>query len=230
MVYYRRRSGSANYRSNRRYASRGKFSRGNWTTKNNKAAANQSQTQFVQATTVTSEVVEVAIGSSSTTKVIDLSQALLTNQMAKSFSYVYDQYRVRKISVKITPLGSSIDQYYYTVGTAIDRNGFKPSVTLSDVRTYSSYKQSVYASASSNTVKPHYITIQNDTLFNKSAYYSTKTKPQMPVVAMAVGYSGTSTAVLSTSFTIELKFDICYRGIRFDSTEPAYSVNPAIPE
>ena len=231
MVYYRRKSGSSNYRSNKRYASRGKFSRGSWTTRNNRAAANQSQTQFVQATTVTNQVITISSGATSNTVVMDPSEALLTNQLAQSFSHVYDQYRVRKISIKITPLGSSTEYYYYTVGTAIDRNGFKPSVTLSDIRTYSSYKQSVYAAASSNAIKPHYVTIQNDTLFNKSAYYSTKLKPQMPVVALAVGYSvNAPVAGIATSFTIELKFDICYRGIRYDSTTPEYKADPVIPE
>lgn len=153
---------------------------------------------------------------------MEVGNVLRTAPMHMAMSNVYDQCRVRKVTLKITPASSNAaDSTYTTLFTAFDRNGFPEGVTAQTLQTYSSYKQTAYSANTTNKAPVHYVSWENNSLFEKSRYFSTKTKPQTGYIVVGSGLpvapgAGNSVKLM---YNICWTFDITYRGLRADSSE-----------
>lgn len=223
MPFFRKSYGFRSaYKPYRKYSGRRSFSKfsGGWAKRNNRAAANQTQQTNMQVSVVQSQTHTVPIDEDDATTTLNLASVLTLSTMHVALSNVYDQYRIRKITVKITPTGINPvpSNIYYTLSSAVDRNQFGPNTTTERLMTYSSFKQTPYASSVSNRAPTHYITITQDTLFNKSAYYSTKGVAVTPHIALSTRLPSTTPNQTEFKYSIYFQFDITYRGVRLDDS------------
>lgn len=224
-------------RSFRKYGGyrRGKFSssrrgsrygrKGSWMNRNNSAAKQMAGFQNTQITLVKGQ--EITFGaaagtlSSGTVKLVVGSQ-LVVAPMHIAMSNVYDQFRVRKVVLKITPTTAPsgiVDSTanYYNLFTVLDKSGFASAASLDQLQTYQSYKQTAYSSVPSNKAPAHYVTYYNSSLFEKSRWYDTKKTPVESQIAVGV-FGGEALQTKVTSFQLEWTFDITYRGLRSDTS------------
>lgn len=181
-------------------------------------------TQITHMSTITHNIVGPA---HSKIDLIDVGGTLRTAAMHVAMSNVYDQFRIRKVTLKFTPANSTVpDSAYTTFFTVFDRNGFAAGVGASALQTYSSYKQTAYSGTASNKAPVHYVSWENNTLFEKSRYYSTKMKPQAGYVAAGSGLPAPLVAGSDVKlvYNISWTFDITYRGLRADSSDIADTV------
>lgn len=173
----------------------------------------------MQVSVVQAETHSIPLNEDDATKSINLASVLTLSTMHVALSNVYDQYRIRKITVKITPTGvnPSPGNIYYTLSSAVDRNQFGANTTTERLMTYSSFKQTPYSSTASNRAPTHYITISQDTLFAKSAYYSTKGIAVTPHIALSTRTPSNLSAPTEFKYSVCYQFDITYRGVRLDN-------------
>lgn len=202
-----------------------------WYNRNNKAAYSMAGGQNVQITTVETFDLTVAIGQSNVYSQIPIDTSLTTSVMHQNMSNVYDQFRIRKITMKFqptgTPGGNDANKLYSTFYTAMDRNGFADGVTLDMIRTYQSYKQTVYAAVASNKAPVHYVSWTNNTLFEKSRYFNTKLTPTTETVLAGVSLPANVAGAAATfSFTVTIQYDLTYRGLRADTSAIAAGISP----
>lgn len=152
---------------------------------------------------------------------IDVGNELKSAAMHVAMSNVYDQFRVRKVTIKITPASTTAaDAVYATLFTVFDRNGFAAGVSVDSLQTYSSYKQTAYSTNATNKAPVHYVSWENNTLFEKSRYFSTKLKPQAGHLAIGNTLSAAPSVAtpMNLVYNISWTFDVTYRGLRADSS------------
>lgn len=173
-------------------------------------------TQITHMSTLTHDIIGPA---ASLLQTLNIGEVLRLAPMHVAMSNVYDQFRVRKVTLKITP-SSTTEQStaYATLFTVFDRNGFPQDVSLESLLTYSSYKQTAYSMTASNKAPIHYVSWENNTLFEKSRYYSTKLKPQAGYIAVGTMLPAplTQDSAVKLIYNISWTFDITYRGLRMD--------------
>lgn len=177
--------------------------------------------QNTQITMVTAQTLTIPNTSNTGITILDVGEKLITAPMHVAMSNVYDQFRIRKVTMKISPtkaLTSVNDPSYYTLFTTFDRNGFTGVASLPVLQTYASYKQTSYSGDSSNRAPVHYVSWENNTLFEKSRYFSTKKKPVAGFVFMGNYVPVNPTGELTPSYSISWSFDITYRGLRADAS------------
>lgn len=223
MPFYRKSYGFRSaYKPYRKYSGRRSFSKfsGNWTKRNNRAAANQTQQTNMQISVVQTETHTISLNDDDATTVLNLATVLSLSTMHIALSNVYDQFRIRKIVIKVTPTGvnPSPGNIYYTLSSAVDRNEFNGIATTERLMTYSSFKQTPYSSTASNRAPTHYISISQDTLFAKSAYYSTKGVAVTPYIALSTRTPSKLASETEFKYSICFQFDITYRGVRLDTS------------
>lgn len=230
MPFYRKSYGFRSaYKPYRKYSGRRSFSKfsGNWTKRNNRAAANQTQQTNMQVSVVQTQTHTIPLNEDDATTTLNLASVLTLSTMHIALSNVYDQYRIRKIVIKVTPTGvnPSPGNIYYTLSSAVDRNQFGANTTTERLMTYSSFKQTPYSSTASNRAPTHYISISQDTLFAKSAYYSTKGVAVTPHIALSTRTPSNLAAETEFKYSICFQFDITYRGVRLDTSAIDASVD-----
>lgn len=176
----------------------------------------------MQVSVVQTETLIIPLGDDDIMTSVNLANVLVLSPMHIALSNVYDQYRIRKVVVKITPTGvnPTPNNVYYTLSSAVDRNGFTGLTTTGTERlmTYSSFKQTPYSAVASNRAPTHYITITQDTLFAKSAYYSTKGVAETPHIALSTRTPSEVSAPVTFKYSVCYQFDITYRGVRLDTS------------
>lgn len=187
--------------------------------------------QNVQITAVETFTLTVPIGSATIHSEIPIATSLTNSVMHQNMSNVYDQFRIRKITMKFqptgTPGGADANKLYSTFYTAMDRNGFADGITLEQIRTYQSYKQTVYAANASNKAPVHYVSWTNNTLFEKSRYFNTKLTPTTETVLAGVALPGNVAAAPAPfGFTVTIQYDLTYRGLRADTSNIAAETAP----
>lgn len=202
-----------------------------WYNRNNRAASAMAGGQNVQITAVETFVLDVQIGSANVHRQIPIATSLTNSVMHQNMSNVYDQFRIRKITMKFqptgTPGGADAGKLYSTFYTAMDRNGFAEGITLNQIRTYQSYKQTVYAVSASNKAPVHYVSWTNNTLFEKSRYFNTKLTPTTETVLAGVSLpANVAGAVASFAYTVTIQYDLTYRGLRADTSDIAAETAP----
>lgn len=229
MPFYRKSYGfRSSYKPYRKYSGRRSFSKfsGNWTKRNNRAAANQTQQTNMQVSVVQAITHNVQLSDDDGTSSVNLASVLTLSPMHIALSNVYDQFRIRKIVVKITPTGvnPTPSNVYYTLSSAIDRNEFNGLITTERLMSYSSFKQTPYSAVASNRAPTHYITITHDTLFAKSAYYSTKGVAVTPWIGLSTRVPSEVPTAIDFKYSVCYQFDITYRGVRLDTS----AIDPAV--
>lgn len=179
-------------------------------------------TQITCLSTITHNIVGPATAA---LQLIDVGNELRIAPMHVAMSNVYDQFRVRKVTLKITPASTvNSDPVYTTFFTVFDRNGFAAGVNVASLQTYSSYKQTAYSANATNKAPVHYVSWENNTLFEKSRYYPTKSKPQAGFIETGSSLPVAPNAAVTLTYNISWTFDITYRGLRADSSEIADAV------
>lgn len=187
--------------------------------------------QNVQITVNTTLSHTIAIGSAGYQNLVSAATVLTGAAMHAQMSNVYDQFRIRKVTVKIIPVSATAgNSVYSTFYTVLDRNGFtNPLPDISTLQTYSSYKQTAYSGTASNKAPTHWVSWENNTMFEKSRYFSTKMTPVTASLVTGTYFPATVTgAQVDMSYSLVWNFDITYRGIRADTS--AISANISQPE
>lgn len=161
---------------------------------------------------------------------LDIPSLISSSSMHVYLSNVFDQYRIEKVSIKILPLvnedinHNKTTSSYQNFFTVVDRTGFGANVTIDQLRTYSSYKESSWPT-NGDSVKPHYVSIGQTDVVNKSMYYDTKTTSVFPKVKYGVDIGGSATGNFTFSFTVEIDAQIRYRGVRLDTSNVSTRVS-----
>lgn len=229
--FYRRRYTSRSRR--RTYGRRVRYSR--FSSKksaftNGRSARQMTQNSLFQIAYTTQFDYTIAVNSTFKSTLINVGLILKEAVMHKTMSDCFDQCRIERVVMKISPVATNMAAggNYYSVFTALDRNGFAAPDTLTqnNYRSYSSYKETSYSSAASNKAPVHTVSFNNNTLFEKSAYYNTKKVIPTPFVALGVVLSGAVTgAAINYGLRVEFSFDVRYRGVRHDASAIANEVS-----
>lgn len=159
---------------------------------------------------------EVGVASQYAFEIIDLRNEIATSTMHVALSCCFDQWRIEKVRCRITPL-SGVSDYNQTFFSCIDRSGFPSDVTITDLQTYQSYKESVW-SKDGGRINPHFVIFGQTDLVGKGEYFDTKKLAEC--CQLACGLMFPEPLVVPTSYYFGLDIvAICnYRGVRFDDT------------
>lgn len=223
--------------------SRGRGSRygrkgGSWMNRNQSAAKQMAGFQNVQIVHIETLTHTIPNGGASPISAyfspLNIGTIIADSNMHEQLSNVYDQFRIRKVTIKATPLltaqdsAGALNTTYYTFFTVLDRNGFAAGddTTLETLQTYQSYKQTPYSTMASNKAPTHWMSYYNSSLFEKSRWYNTKKTPVDATVmagtyARSVEGAGNRTA----EYQLEYTFDVTYRGLRMDLSEITTSID-----
>lgn len=159
---------------------------------------------------------------------IAIGTVIADSNMHEQLSNVYDQFRIRKVTIKATPLISesavagTANTTYYTFFTVLDRNGFAAGedTTLETLQTYQSYKQTAYSTVASNKAPTHWMSYYNSSMFEKSRWYNTKKTPvDATIMAGTYARSIPGEGNRIAEYQLEYTFDVTYRGLRMDLSE-----------
>ena len=202
--YYRNRYSSAN---------KLKLSR------NFKASANNmTQGGTFNISVHDTDTVEILSGRAGNFKAVNLPAKISSSQMHKYLSYVFDQYRVEKLNIRIRPLGDSIA----TLGnpailfTCVDRTGFAASADIDVIKTYGSYRETM-VSGSKDVSPTHYVAIGASNLVEFSAYTDTKRTVSFPNFIWGFYFAANVNANTTVAVSIEIDAQVRYRGVRLDT-------------
>lgn len=211
----------------RRYSSVGKIR----TTRNVRASA-QNMTQGGKFTITAHDVATLTINQANqgTGQVLELPTLIRNSPMHKNLSNVFDQYRVEKLILKVRDAGTSTANGYTctmlpVVCSIVDRTGLAGGLNLDQMRTYSSYKETLLSA--NNDISPtHTVYIGASTLVESSEYFDTKQTANFPKVYLAVVLPSvipnSADAEHPYSYTRQLSIDVeaqvRYRGVRLDTT------------
>lgn len=191
------------------------------------SAANMTQNGLFNINVKVNQSATIAEGSSFVTAQVDMGNLIAASPMHAQLSNTFDQYRIEKISIKIRPTGNTVPQdnnaaAYLTLFTAIDKSGFAAQMAIEAIRTYQSYKETVYPS-NGDTAPTHYVNLGPTDIVDKSTYYDSKTKAKAPVVLLGTSLvANAGEGGITALYSIEVDAQVRYRGIRLDTRE----VNP----
>ena len=185
------------------------------------SAANMTQNGLFNVSARSTLTFNVTSGTQSVVGGLDVANLILQADMHKQLSTVFDQYKISKVSIKIrpavgtaTPVSSGIS--YLTFFSCVDRTGFNAAVTLAQLRTYGSYKESSF-STTGDMSRPHYIAIGQSGIVSKSTYYDTKASAVFPSVYCGVDLGANVTNNSTFVFSVEIDAQVRYRGVRLDT-------------
>lgn len=210
-------------RAKKYYYKRGRASRStrNITTSRSFKASAANMTQNGKFNVSTKFVVTVSIpaGSADVMADVDVPNYLVLSDMHRALSNVFDQYRVEKCGLKFNLL---LNQTTSNIGhlcffTAVDRTGFAAGATVQSIRTYGSYKESVWA-LNGDTNPPHVVNLGQADMVSRIEYFDSKSKAVFPKVKLGLSLGETQTAAKTFSVTCEIDAQVRYRGVRLDNT------------
>lgn len=188
------------------------------------SAANMTQNGLFNINVKLNQTSTITEGSAFTAIQADIANLIAASPMHAQLSNTFDQYRVEKISIKIRPAGNTVTQdnnaaTYLTLFTAIDKSGFATQATLDAIRTYQSYKETVYPS-NGDTTPTHYVNIGPTDIVDKSTYYDTKGKAKTPNILIGTSIvAAAGEGGISVYYSVEIDAQVRYRGIRLDTRE-----------
>lgn len=149
-------------------------------------------------------------------KIIDVRNEIATSTMHVALSCCFDQWRIEKVRCRITPL-TGVSDYNQTFFTCIDRSGFAQDVTIADLQTYQSYKESVW-SKEGGRINPHFVIFGQSDLVGKGTYYDTKGLAECCYLAVGLMFPQPLASASSFYFGLDIVAICTYRGVRFDDT------------
>lgn len=174
----------------------------------------------------------------STYQIVPLCGILTSSPVHRAMSIVWDKYQIcsaeiRIILIEMDPLTIK-DATYVKIFTAYDLTTTAPNISYTAIKTYPSYKETIISSSPNNKAPVH-----STTIAPKKKWISTKTTTYEN--DFIVGLYNT-TAVVSfddidiqslQTFSVEIKYDVEYRGTRHDNSYiktivPAETTNDVI--
>ena len=213
--YYRRY-----YRG--RYSSYGKTR----LSRNFKASANNmTQGGTFNISVHDTDTVVVAANSNFGFKAVNLPAKISGSEMHRYLSNVFDQYRVEKLNIKIRPLGDSIASLGNPgiLFTCVDRTGFAAGATLSTIKTYGSYRETM-VSGSKDVSPTHYVNIGASNLIEYTTYTDTKRTVSFPNFIWGFYFGGNVSNNTTIAVSIEVDAQVRYRGVRLDTGDVSTQV------
>lgn len=188
------------------------------------SASNMTQNGLFNINVKVNQASSISEGSAFVATSVDLGNMIAASPMHSQLSNTFDQYKIEKCSIKIRPTGNTVPQAanaatYLTLFTAIDKSGFAAQLTLEAIRTYQSYKETVYPS-NGDTTPTHYVNIGPTDIVDKSTYYDTKGKAKAPQILIGTSIiAQAGEGGISANYSIEVDAQVRYRGIRLDTRE-----------
>lgn len=188
------------------------------------SASNMTQNGLFNINVKVNHSSSILEGSTFTAIGVDLGNLIAASPMHAQLSNTFDQYKIEKLSIKVRPTGNTVPQAenaatYLTLFTAIDKSGFAAQLTLEAIRTYQSYKETVYPS-NGDTAPTHYVNIGPTDIVDKSTYYDTKGKAKAPQILIGTSIiANAGEGGISANYSLEVDAQVRYRGIRLDTRE-----------
>lgn len=179
------------------------------------------------------DTIPLVVATATDTKIglFDIAAKIASADMHTQLSNVFDEYKIEKVSLKLSPAGHTTlalqDDYtnaYIEFFTCIDRTGFATTegaandrLTVEKVRTYQSFK-SINWPSNGDTASKMYVNIGQSDIVNKSTYYDTKGKAVIPQLVAGVALPADVVNQNTTfNFNIEIDAQVRYRGVRYDN-------------
>ena len=171
----------------------------------------------------------VSSGTSSSTTSVNIANAIANSDMHKQLSSVFDQYRIDKVSLKFRLGGNTSNPISgvssnITLFTCVDRTGFPAGITLAQLRTYQSYKESSF-STTGDANRTHYVALGQSGIISKATYYDTKGVAAFPQIYAGVDLGFNTSGTVNVGFLVEIDAQIRYRGVRLDTGAVRTSFN-----
>lgn len=192
------------------------------------SAANMTQNGVFNISVRDLISIDIANGSANNIVKFDIASKIASAAMHTQLSNVFDEYKIEKVSLKISPAGhKAVVAGEYTVAyieffTSIDRTGFsdlgiaETALTIEKVRTYQSFK-SINWPVNGDSASKMYVNIGQSDIVNKSKYYDTKGKAVVPELVAGICLPGNATAATTFDFNVEIDAQVRYRGVRYDN-------------
>lgn len=143
----------------------------------------------------------------------------------RGLSNTWDKYCIKKVVIKIIPANSTYTAAYdksdyYKIFTAYDITSTAPDIAFSSIKTYDSYKETVFAQLANNQIDSHMVVINTP-----SRWFSTKTTDFTNNFITGVyftkgildPYTGFS-ELFDFKLRATFQFDVEYKGCRVDES------------
>ena len=163
------------------------------------SAANMTQNGLFSISARSPLSLQVAANNNATWQVLDIPAAISGSDMHRQLSNVFDQYRIEKLTIRIKPVitydNTGVGQFssYLAFFSVVDRSGFSNSTTIAQLRTYSSYKETSWATNGGDTPRAHVINIGQADLVSRTEYYDSKSTAKFPQVCVGYDIGQTTT-------------------------------------
>lgn len=174
----------------------------------------------------------------STYQIVPLCGILTSSPVHRAMSIVWDKYQICSAEVKIIliemdPLTIK-DATYVKIFTAYDLTTTAPNISYTAIKTYPSYKETIISSSPNNKAPVHATTIalKKKWLSTKTTTYENDFIVGLYNTTAVVSFDDIDIQSLQT-FSIEIKYDVEYRGTRHDNSYiktiiPAEATNDVI--
>lgn len=222
MAFGRRfwRSYYRNYYRGRRYAYRRRAAL-TPTRAFKRSAANMTQGGTFNISVRDQLPITIPAGQANAHGLLNLADLVKNSRMHKLLGCVFDQYRVERVSLKLRFLGDVVNglENPFVVFSVVDRSGFANNITMNEIRSYSSYKET--SIGGDKGISPtHYVNVAATGL-EWSTYTDTKNAVSFPAVMVGVAFSTALNSAQNTTvyFSVELDCQVRYRGVRIDTTD-----------
>lgn len=187
------------------------------------SAQNMTQNGLFNISVRQPDPLVVTGGTSSNWKKLDVPALISASAMHRQLSNVFDQYRIEKVTIRIKPIANtriSTDTQvlpFMNCFSVVDRSGLSEGLTLADLRTYASYKETVW-SMNGDTPVPHNVYIGQADLVSRVEYFDSKKTAGFPTVAYGIDLGLNPTNNVQVNFSIEIDAAVRYRGVRLDTS------------
>lgn len=219
-MFYPKRYNNFYYKPYRKNSSVGKITM----SRNFKASAqNMTQNGLFNISVRNADPITIPQDESSNWKKLDVPALISSSAMHRQLSNVFDQYRIEKVTIRIKPLANtkvasaSTVQPFMNCFSVVDRSGLSEGLTLADLRTYASYKETVW-SMNGDTPAPHSLYIGQADLVSRTEYFDSKKTAGFPTVAFGIDLGLPGSEATTVKFSIEIDAAVRYRGVRLDTS------------
>ena len=156
----------------------------------------------------------------------DIAAQIASSPMHQQLSNVFDEYKIEKVSIKISPAGHAAFTGTFAINyieffACIDRTGFATigigdnDLSIDKCRTYQSFK-SINWPVNGDSTNKLYVNIGQSDIVNKSKYYDSKGKAVIPELMTGVSLPNGGNQA-HWLFTVEIDAQVRYRGVRYDN-------------
>lgn len=186
------------------------------------SAANMTQNGLFSVNVRTPQTLQVQANSANSWAQLDVPALINSSAMHRQLSNVFDQYRIEKVTIRFKPLAttntsSTTVMSFLNFFTVVDRSGLSAALTVDDLRTYASYKETVW-SMNGDTPRPHVMNLGQADMVSRTEYFDSKKVAGFPTVAFGCDVGQAVSSTTAYSFTIEIDAQVRYRGVRLDTS------------